>query len=681
MNINFTFDGKLLKAKNGDTILKAALENDIYIPHLCHHPDLPDIGACNLCVVKIEGEGVICNSCMTIVRDGMLINSHDEELDKIRKASMELLLANHIDDCTDCPKYLKCEFQSLIQYIGAGTSRVKNSFRSKQVNLINPLIIRDMSRCVGCGRCVRVCGQVRGVAALTYYHDSENRISVGPAGNSNLAESDCRFCGSCVEVCPTGALRDKEGVFKEPFARGEALIPCKQECPAQIDIPRYVRFCKENNYQEALAVVREKVPFPESLGNICSHICEDKCRRSQINEAVSIRELKRLAAVNGGDAWKTRLVTAADSGKKIAIVGGGPAGLTAAWFLRLKGHQVDVFEREKEAGGMLRYGIPEYRLSRQVVRDEIKEIESIGVRIFTDYLVNEKELEDYDAVIWAIGTGKGMKLPIEGCDAKGTVINLDLLKAVRNDEKVVLDGDVLVLGGGNVAFDCARTAVRLGAKKVSLACLESRESMTADEEEISEGLQEGITIYNSQTFHRVITEADKVTGVECSNVKSFCFDKNKKLVLELEENSKHVISCDTVIFAIGQKGDVPEFVKFELTPRGSISAGEDGQTTQKGVFAAGDIVTGTATVIKAIANAKKVAQTVDRYLGGNGEIEQVLSIEQNIDSWIGKEKGFAEKHRIACDSAECGLQEADRCLQCDLRAKLTRPRFQMEYGR
>lgn len=678
--VSFFIDGIDIKAEKGETILSAAINNQIYIPHLCHHPSLPDIGACQLCVVVIQETGAIQNACLTEVEEGMHVLSKTDELNHIRQIAMGLMLSNHIDDCLDCPKYLRCEFQSLIQYMGSGTFNLRSSFRPKLVNTSSPLMIRDMSRCVSCGRCVRVCEQVRGVGVLTYEKDEVFKSGIMTKGKLPLEETDCRFCGACVEVCPTGALRDKEGVFKENFAKGELLIPCKTECPASTDVYKYVRYCNQGNWEQALATLREKLPFPGSLGEVCMRFCESACKRRELGGAISIRELKKMAVAKGGQVWKENLKVKPDTGKTVAIVGGGPAGLTAAWFLRLGGHAVDVFEKNLEAGGMLRYGIPEYRLSKELVQGEIREIKDIGVNIMTETeIVDNSRLNAYDATIYAIGACKGQRLPIPGADADGVLENIEFLKSVRAGTRHSIEGDVFVIGGGNVAFDCARTAVRLGANSVTLACLESRENMTADKEEVESAEEEGIIVFNSRTFDAITTENGRATGVQFSKISTFAFDENHRLKLTLEPESQICTPCNTVIFAVGQKSVVPEEMGLTQTPKSTVVTDDNLQTSHEGVFAAGDVVTGTASVVGAVAQGRKAAEAVDRYLGGDGQLIIPLAQEQSVDPWIGVKPGFSDLIRNECKDEDCAKAEADRCLQCDLRTLIIHSKFQSEY--
>nr|WP_314462016.1 FAD-dependent oxidoreductase [uncultured Clostridium sp.] len=697
--VKIEIDGMEVYAEKGKTIMEAAEHADIYIPHLCYHPDLHAEGGCRLCVVEINGIKEPQTACTTLAEEGMSVKTKSEDLDRMRRLSMELMLANHVDDCTTCPKYLKCELQSLIQYLGVSTSRLRRTLNAVNVETGNPLIIRDPNRCVACGRCVRVCRDVRGVGILGYHKNEEDRITVGVNGGLSLAKADCRFCGACVEVCPTGALQDKKGTFKEGN-REDILIPCKQECPAGIDIPKYVRLIKEGKYEEAAAVVREKAPFPKSLGLVCMRFCESACRRKEVNGAVSIRELKRFAAEQDTQRWKEKSVFKPQTGKKVAVVGAGPAGLTAAYYLAKSGHGVDVYEKLPVAGGMLSAGIPDYRLPAPVVEEEIAVIREAGVKIFTNRKISSlEELKNlgYEAILIAVGTDKGVRIPLPGADLLNVHVNIDFLRRDLLSSQMELKDSVVVLGGGNVAFDCARTAKRLGCRQVSVVCLEEEGSMTAGEEEISEAREEGIQIYNGRTFIRIIEKDGKAAGVLCREVESFTFDENRKLILTVKEDSDHVISGEMVIFSTGQKPDLESFEELTLNPRGLMETDGSGNTGIKGVFAAGDAVTGTASVIQAIAGARKAASEIDRYLGGDGNIEECLTENEEADGFIGKAEGFADLDRrtyrcISLDQRKDNFNlmtegfgetearcEASRCLQCDLRPRLTRSRFWTEY--
>ncbi|MCB2357228.1 FAD-dependent oxidoreductase [Clostridium estertheticum] len=695
-----TIDDYTLEVKSDKSILSAALEADMYIPHLCHHPDLSDIGACGLCVVEIEGCNEIKKACTTKVEDGMVIHTKTEKLNAMRRLSMELMLANHVDDCTTCPKYLNCELQSLIQYLGVSTSRLKRTLNTVPVNTCNPLIVRDLNRCVSCGRCVRVCKDVRGVNVLDYEVREDDRIMVDIRNHNSLAKENCRFCGACVEVCPTGALQDKEGVFKQNFNRELGLVPCKAECPANIDVPKYIRYIKEKKYQDAIAVIREKAPFPHSLGYVCMAFCENACRRKEINNSLSIRELKKFAAKHDQGLWRDKVTFKPKTNKRVAVVGSGPAGLTAAYNLAKCGHEVTVFEKSPVAGGMLSTCIPEYRLPREAVKAEIAEIERAGVKIVTNTYVSSLEdlkAKGFDKILIAIGAGKGVRLPIDGANCENVYENIDFLQKVSLQKPLPIGEKVVVMGGGNVAFDCARVAKRLGARDVTIACLESREAMTASTDEIEEGIEEGITIFNSRTFMNIENDGTTASGVKCQEVSSFSFDENKRLQLKIAPDSEYVIPADTVIFATGQRPEIPEGWNVPTGRGNSIATEDEMKISDSDMYAVGDVVYGTNSVIRAIAAGRRVASAIDIALGGDGIIEDKLTEDVVPDPYIGKDEKFLslEREKNGCESIESRIQnfkevnhclsessacmEANRCLQCDLRTQITRPKLWAQY--
>lgn len=690
-----TIDGKKLEVPEDKNVLDCALENGIYIPHLCHHKDLNPLGSCRMCIVKVEGQEELTTSCTLKAKDGMVIQTKTPEIDRLRMLALELLLAGHPEDCSTCPKYGNCELQMLIQYIGPKTGRLKLRTKGFKEQKDNPLILHDMNRCVLCGRCVRACNELRGVKVLQY-QKKEMETYVGTLHDKLLKDADCRFCGACVEVCPTGTIRDK--IMNSEVKKEDAAVPCRHACPAHTDIPRYIRHVKNGEYDEAAAVIREKVPFPRALGYICTHVCELECKRKEVNEAMSIRDIKRYAADHDtGSCWKGKGKQLADTGKKVCVAGAGPAGLTAAYYLRKQGHAVTIKEALPMAGGMMAYGIPAYRLPREIIAEEVKVIEDQGVQIEVNTKVEKPIdlLKEYDAVLMTIGGHKGVRLPMEGSELEGVILNADFLRNASMGKDTGIGKRIIVLGGGNVAFDCARTAKRLGAKEIHLACLEAREAMTADNEEIEQAQEEGIFVHPAQTFER-ITGKDHVTGVDFMNVKSFTFDENRRAMIEKEEGSEHHIEGDTVIFAVGQRPDISEKAGLELGRGNSIAVKDissNKAASVEGIFAAGDAIYGTKSVIMAIQSGREAASEIDRYLGGDGDISETLAPVQDADSYIGQCPGFgylekkhtqvdaAEKrsdhfnlydHGI-CDSDICA--EASRCLQCDLRLKISRPRL------
>ncbi len=699
-SIVLTIDGREVKTKNGKTVLQAALEGGIYIPHLCYHPDLTPAGVCRLCIVEIQGKEGLPSSCMIPAADGMVVKTKTSQIDQMRLLAMELMLSRHPADCSTCSQYLNCELQSVKQYLGTSEElSVRRRQKPFATNTSNPLFVHDFVRCILCGRCVRACHELRGVEVLSFINKGKD-TRVGIAFDRLLADAGCRFCGACVEVCPTGALRDKEE-FTKGKSRRAARVPCKYACPAEIDIPRYIRFIREKNYSAATAVIRERVPFPRVLGFVCDHPCETACRHSDLNEAISIKELKRFAAERNARSWEKNSEKAPPTGRRVAIVGSGPAGLTAAYYLSKLGHSVTVFEASPFPGGMMRVGIPEYRLPRDILNTEIKEIENLGVEIRTNTRVDSLDVlleEGYNAILVAVGTHQGQKLPIPGADLDAVLIGIQFLRDVNFGEKVQVGKSVQVLGGGNVAFDCARIARRLGANEVRVACLESRDHMLATTDEIEQGEEEGIVIHPSKTFSKILSNDGHVTGVECLDVESFEFDEEGRVHINAIEGSGHILPAETVIFAIGQRPEIP--AQFGLTiGRGSRIEVEPNTmaTNRAGIFAAGDAVTGTTSVIEAIAAGRKGAAAIDEYLGGSGMIDEELAPVEEPAAWLGPMENFAHRHRCETSYTPVGqrlnnfcetvngldeqgaFEESQRCLQCDLRLKIKPVKFWGDY--
>lgn len=704
-------DGIQVQAKKGQSVLDAALNAGIYIPHLCSHPDLKPQGGCKLCVVEIEGQQNPVTSCTTMAEAGMKVQTKTDVLDSIRRTSMQLMMAGH-PQCTGCRSFGNCEFQALQQYLSSVNNPEMREFHKEtiQLNTNNPLIDRDMIRCIQCGRCVRVCDEVRGVQVLRYNKVKETgETYVGTRNDFSLIESDCRFCGACVEVCPTGALQDKEGVFRNDVPREEALIPCSLECPAHINIPRYLQFIAEGEYDKAVSVIREKVPFPHALEYVCTHYCEKKCKRKGLNGAVSIRDLKRFAVEHDTkESWKEKAYHLSDTGKKVAVIGAGPCGLTSAYYLGKKGHEVTVFERNPIAGGMLATGIPAYRIPRQDLKREIDIIKAeSGIQIRCNMDVQEvTELADkYDAVLVAVGASKGKIIPTknlvqEQCTTAVEFLRESALERMESFQPYIGKGTkVLVFGGGNVAFDSARTAIRFGAE-VSVVCLEARENMLADIEEINQAEEEGVKVYSGYTNDGFEQVDGRITGLNIVKISSFAFGA-KGLETEKIVGTEDVIGCDVVIYASGQKTDLTDKFGIQLNsygfPVNPQTGKSDYNTNVEGVFTAGDVITGTKTVIDAIAGGRRAAELIDQYLGGDGNIEEQLVKLPQVSANIGKIEKFAFKERCAPDiltkeqrrgnfqcvdqsfSENSARAEASRCLKCPLRCQLQKPKTWTAY--
>lgn len=697
-----TIDGSQVEVAEGQKVLEAALDAGIYIPHLCHHKDLSPLGSCRMCVVEVEGQEGVTPSCKLEAKEGMVIHTQTDLVKSRRMLALELLLAGHPEDCSTCPAYGHCELQTLIQYIGPKTGRLKMRSKGFAVNEENPLILHDMDRCILCGRCVRACGDLRQVGVLQYQKREDLEVYTGVVENKLLNDVGCRFCQACVEVCPTGTLRDKIEMAHPEKRKEENVIPCKAGCPAHTNIPSYIRYTRQGKYDEATAVIREKLTMPRSLGYICNHACEADCKRNALSEPMSIREIKRYAVEHdSGKYWRGKGKQLADTGKKVVVVGGGPAGLTAAYYLRKQGHDVTVKEALPTAGGMLSYGIPAYRLPREIVQEEIDVFKDQGVKIETGIHVDDPKalLNDYDAVVMTIGNHVGVRLPLEGNDLPGVLVNLTFLQQAAKGEETGMGKKVLVLGGGNVAFDCARTAKRLGAEEIHVACLEARDKMTSSDEEIEEAQEEGIFVHPAQTFER-ITGTDYATGVDFMKVKAFYFDENRRAVIEKEEGSEHHIECDTVIFATGQGTDLTEKQGLTLGRGRSIAVSDierDKSTNVEGIFAAGDCIYGTKSVVMAIESGRQVASQVDRFLGGDGDIEEQLAPVAELNPALGRKERFGDERRKVpglkeaaermgnfdmynmglCDEDICG--ESSRCLQCDLRMEIAKPRIWSDF--
>ena len=702
--MRISIDGKQLEVKEDLCVLENALQNGIYIPHLCHHPDLPENGSCRLCIVEVDGEEGVVPSCSLYPKEGMSIRTQSDRIAKLRSLALDLLLDGHPEDCSTCPKYGNCELQTLMQYLGGASKKMRHRSRGFKTNDANPLLTYDMNRCILCGRCVRACHDLRGVGVIDYQKKGME-FYIGTLHDKLLKEADCRFCQACAEVCPTGTIRDKLMMAQENQGKTkeEIVVPCRAACPAHTDVPRYIRKVKEGKYDEAAAVIRQKVPFPKTLGYICTHVCELDCKRKEINEAMSIREIKRFAAeADTGSVWKGKGKNLPRSGKKVCVVGAGPSGMTAAYYLQKQGHEVTIKEAYPEAGGQLRYGIPEYRLPREIVDEEFAVISEAGVKSEFGCRVEKpvELLKEFDAVLMAIGTHKGVCLKMEGSALPEVMINTDFLrKAAMHEETGVSGRRIIVLGGGSVAFDCARTARRLGASEINLACLEARDRMTADNEEIEQGIEEGIIVHPAQTFERITGEdAGHVTGVDFMNVESFMFDENRRPIIKKEPDSLHHIDCDIVIFATGQRTDITPEAGLEIGRANSIAADlTNKRTSVEGIFASGDCIYGTKSVIMAIESGREAASEIDRFLGGDGDISEKLLPDDEYQPCIGKSEGFAGEARSRkdvepadmrsdnfrlfdhgiCKEHICG--EASRCLQCDLRLKITPPRLWGSY--
>lgn len=726
--MSLRIDGKTIAVPEGTSILDTARSAGIYVPTLCAHPDLPPGGACGLCLVEVGSE--VMRSCETRVAPGLDVQTNSDEVKRMRRDNLSFLLKDHPHACLTCAQKVgcsrtqcssnvavnerccsklgNCEIERIVEYVGLREDLGRYVYPDLPKFMEEPLFTRDYNLCIGCQRCVRACRDLRGVDVLEVYE--LNGRTLVRAKAETLVESGCKFCTACVEVCPTGALMDNE---LKSGDRETNLVPCSGTCPAGIDVPRYVGYVAQGEYAKALAVVREKVPFPGTLGRVCFHPCEDACRRGKVSEPVAICRLKRFATEHGGSAWKERIKMASATGKKVAVVGSGPAGLTVAHYLALKGHAITVFEAQPKAGGMLRLGVPNYRLPENILNAEIMEIESLGVNIKTCRRIDAVDAllqEGYDAVFVGVGAQKALPLGIPGDDSAGVVEGIDFLRGVALRENVEVGQRVAVIGGGNVAMDAARTALRLGAENVTVLYRRSREEMPAHAEEVREAIYEGVQFEFLVAPVRIQQGSALPGGVlrlVCQRMVLGEADGSGRRKPIPISGSEFTLEFDQIMVAIGQKMDLPEHFGLVLNRDGIPVHPETLATGKAGVFAGGDAVLGPASVIEAIAQGRKAAQAMDKFLGGDGDISEVLLDYEERDPWLGSEEDFAlarrvgeakrpwqkSKQQVACgsDPASCptdelfytaftevdiGLfeemadEEAARCLNCQLRLQL-----------
>ena len=464
---------------------------------------------------------------------------------------------------------------------------------------------------------------------------------------------------------------------------------CWEACPADINIPLYLRQIANGDYEDAMRTIMDKNPLPSTCGRVCVAKCEDECRQETQVEPIGIRILKRFAADKIG-AYREKIDKEGikeKTGKKVAIIGSGPAGLTAAYYLTKLGHEATIFESLSEPGGMVRVGIPAYRLPRDALKDEIEAIKKIGVKIETNKEIDknafEKLTKEYDAVFAGTGAHGDMKLGIEGEDLEGALPAVSFLRDVNLGKKVKLGKKVVVVGGGNVAVDAARCSLRLGSE-VSVVYRRSRAEMPASEEEVAFLEEEGIKIHFLVNPTKVIGENGKVVGVELIKMELGPPDETGRRRPVPIKGSEFRMDIDTIIPAIGQTAILTflEGSGVEMPKGRWIKAEEDCITTQPGVFTGGDVRTGPATVVEAIKDGRRAASSIDKYFGGKGLVE----VEEPEDEFVtridmAERKKEKKRVKIPClavservinfSEVELGYdeekarEEANRCWRCD----------------
>jgi len=506
------------------------------------------------------------------------------------------------------------------------------------------------------------------------------------------SEKDCTGCYTCAQNCPHGCLTIKtspEGTKWSPTA------PCTKRCPAGVDVARYIRAIAEGRPGEAVAVVRERIPFPSICAYICAHPCESACTRGDIDEAVAIRMLKRYAVDNDNGVWKMGVKQHPPTSKKVAVVGAGPAGLTAAYYLARSGHDVTVFEALPALGGMVKVGIPDYRLPKHILSADIKEIENAGVKIKPNSPIESVPAllkEGFNAVLVAIGAHQAQGLGVPGDDDPRILGGVAFLREVSLGQEVRLGRRVAVIGGGNTAMDCARTALRLGSN-VSVIYRRTCAEMPAAPEEVEEAMEEGVEFSFLAAPTKVISENGKLL-LENIKMRLGAEDSSGRRRPEPVPGSEYVVELDNIIAAISQNPIVP--AGFELPTDKSSRIQVDKETLatpMAGVFAAGDAVLGPATVIEGIAQGRQAAASIDKYLGGTGNIAERLAVVNDAPerrgpplSGIRPERPLIahEKRVHSFDGVECGWSkdeaefEAGRCLRCDMRYPVTK--YQLDGG-
>ncbi len=478
----------------------------------------------------------------------------------------------------------------------------------------------------------------------------------------------------------------RSGVCSDLF-----ISPCQNACPAGVNVPGYIALIAAGRVRDAYNLIRQENPFPSICGRVCTHPCESKCRRAQLDEPIAIADLKRYAAdyvLNSGEPFMSLIFQ--KNGKSVAIIGAGPSGLTCGYYLARQGYTVDIYEEKGVAGGILAYGIPEYRLPKEALRKEIDSITQAGINIFyntkigTDVTFNELKSK-YNAVYIATGTQLSRKIGIEGEEKTGVYHGLDFLRDINLKKNVEVQGVVAVIGGGSTAIDAARSALRLGAQKVHILYRRTKEEMPADKREIEDAIEEGVILHELVAPVRFIGNG-AVTRIECVKMKPGRYGKDGRRVPVVVPDSNFKLEIDLAIPAVSQYSDFPFITKAEvgITDWGTFIVDPDTQmTTQAGIFAGGDVARGSDVVITAIADGKNAAKSIDKYLGGKGKLNigepielpakgieegntveherlqmRYLDLDQRKNNFDEVPQGFHKLNAIA---------EAMRCLQCSRR--------------
>ncbi|MGB0128519.1 MAG: FAD-dependent oxidoreductase [Rhodocyclaceae bacterium] len=725
--VQLTIDGNRVDALAGASVLNAAHNAGCYIPALCAHPDLPPAlqrgegdSGCNLCLVEVEGADGLRKACSMTVEPGLVVRTDSPAIRAARQASLSRILAGHPHVCLTCPQregcsrtqcsygnppetrccsiFNSCELRRIADFVGIPNDTPAYKPAALPVVKGEPFFDRDYNLCIDCRRCLVACNDIRGVGCLEV---KEFETAQGPrkyVGTiaPTLIESGCKFCQACVTVCPTGALTDRT---LDVSRRAASMVPCKSACPAGIDVPRYVQLAADGRYGEAVAVVREKLPFPGIVGRACFAMCESACRRGQLDDPLSIRTLKRVAADNDTGLWRQHSRQAAPTGRRAAVIGAGPAGLTVAYYLAKKGHTVTVFDAQPAAGGMARYGIPSYRVPVAVIDAEVAEVAKLGVEFRFGARVDgidDLTAQGYQAVFIGIGCQGGDRLGIPGDDLPDVVDSPTFLRAatmglVNQPDSGISTGDrVVVIGGGNVATDNARSSRRLGATRVDMVYRRTRDEMPAREDEVEGCIAEGVNLRFLTAPKRIEAGRNgsrlRITWARMELGEPDASGRRRPVEIPGSDFQEDV---DLVIAAVGQHPRKFAGFGVETDARGRIVVREDSLlTSRSGVYAGGDCVLGPSTLIESIAHGRIAAAAMDKQLGGDGDIEEKLLPDGwETDGHIGREPGFNQRHKLypimlepaargGWDEVELGFSDADaraeaaRCLKCNLAPRI-----------
>jgi NADPH-dependent glutamate synthase beta subunit-like oxidoreductase len=735
--VKFTIDGKEFEAPTGASLLNALIAAGVYIPHLCTHPDLPPAcrrgegGGCNLCAVETSDRpGKVSHACKLEIKEGLAVRTDLPLIRIARQSALAKILGNHPHVCLSCPDretcdrsecayhhppasrccsiFPTCELRRIADFIGIRPNTPVYETIGLPVVKGEPFFDRDYNLCIDCRRCITACNDIRGVGCLelkTIETPQGPRTYIGTIAPT-LLESGCKFCQACVVVCPTGALTER---MLDPAKRETSEVPCQAACPAGIDVPRYVQLAAEGKYGEAIAVVREKLPFPGILGRACYAMCEAACRRGELDDPLSIRSLKRMADDNDTGLWRQYSKQLPPTGRRAAIIGAGPAGLTAAWYLAKKGHAVTILDALPAAGGMARYGIPSYRVPTEVLDREVGEVEKLGVEFEFDQRIEDLDAlfaRGFEAIFIGIGCQGGDQLGIPGDGLPGVIDSPTFLRAVRmglvnapgsgistGAKVTVIDDDkVAVIGGGNVAADNARTSRRFGAA-VDMVYRRTQDEMPINTEELAGCVDEGVNIRYLLSPKRIALGSGDGSRLAITYARMQLGEPDASGRRRPIDTGEEVTEgVDLVIAAVGQH--VQKFARFgvQSDAKGRIVVRDDTLATSRpSVYAGGDCVLGPSTLIESVAHGRLAAAAIDRQLGGNGDIEEKLLPDGwQTSPYLGADKEFNHRHKVhpmtlapaerrGWDEIERRFTDADaraeaaRCLKCNLAKTIAEP--------